>query len=1363
MNHSRNFDYCKPGLFLARGTIIPITVVSILTSNPCLAQITPDTTLGNQNSHVMTGVNIKGNQADLIEGGVQKGSNLYHSFLEFNVNNGQRVYFANPTGVDNILSRVTGTSPSNILGTLGVNGAANLFLLNPQGIIFGTNAQLDIQGSFLATTANSFVFPDGSKFSATNPQAPPLLTMSVPVGVQFGLQPTASITNQGHLVTGKDLTLNAGNLDLQGTLEAVGNLTLQAQDSLKVRDSASIPFIASAGGNLLAQGNQKVDIYALNHPNSGFFSGGNMVLKSQNTIGGDAHFWAGGNFRIENLNGGLGNLFSPDDPVIRATGDVSFDSYTGASLHILAGGSVNISGDVEINGKDSTDNSLIETVTLSDGTIIKIDGSETPTLDIRAGVDANYIGTPNFTPNLPSGLFYPQNPTITNTPTNANINIEGGIYNLSGAQSNSGKILITNQYHPNGLAGNITTGVISTYGDVAVDSRGDITTHGVIDTVINTDFIGQNIKAGSIWLLANQNILIQGGLLSDVKGSSNGNGGDIYLNSRNGNIDIKADIISQSPNNGIGGSVTIEALGNISVSNSNIKAISNNESKKYNSNITINSTKGSLDLNKSELNSTNKGSGYAGYIITNASDQVSILNESKIKSQGNNGFILVGINLIISTNNDGSRNFDLDPKKIYTPQNVIIDISQIDTSNNGLGSNKAGGIIINASDKISIINVSKISSQGNNGAIGIGINPIILTNNDVDYDTIYTPRNVLIDKKSEINTNGSDKAGSIQINATEQISILDGSKISSQGNDGYIEITAGSFFLKDNSQINTDNKDSGFAAGYISIQASDQVSILNGSEISSVGNYGWILIGGSSHQPKKIIVDNKSKINTNSLGDAGFIIINASDEISILNGSKISSTGNNGYINIFTNSLSLTNRAQINSSLTGIGNQVGTISIKANNIFLQGDLTLKDTDDKQTGIFTQIRKEGELRSSNGKGNITIKTNKLIMTDRARLSADSYGKGDAGDIKVEAQQIELKNQGGIVSLARDNVDNNSGNIEVKSRTVSITDDAFISVSNRGTGNAGNVTINATDSVLLERKGFIASSVRSGAKGKGGNININTNFLTVTDKGKIEAQNEGQGDGGKIAITTNNLLLRRQSKITATAGSKDNPGNGGGITIDAKDGFVVAVPSEDSDIIANAFGGKGGKIEINANRILGFQNQANLSSEQLEAIDKNGISDISASSDVGENGEVSLNTLSIDPTQGLVTLPTNLVDTSRLIAQGCGSNSNVAKGKSEFVITGRGGLPPSPDDTLKPGAILPEWVVNNTVSNSDSVNMPETNLKQLSSNTVDTLVEAVGMVRSANGEIVLTAQPTTSTGLQSGLSSQVCGVVQGSVKQ
>ncbi len=120
-----------------------------------------------------------------------------------------------------------------------------------------------------------------------------------------------TIQNSGNLTAGRDLTLAADNLELQGQLRSGGNLTLQAQDTLRIRDSVTAPFIASAGGKLLVQGDRSVDIFALNHPDSGLFSGGDMVLRSASTVGGDAHFWSRGNFRIEQLDGSLGNLYSP--------------------------------------------------------------------------------------------------------------------------------------------------------------------------------------------------------------------------------------------------------------------------------------------------------------------------------------------------------------------------------------------------------------------------------------------------------------------------------------------------------------------------------------------------------------------------------------------------------------------------------------------------------------------------------------------------------------------------------------------------------------------------------------------------------------------------------------------------------------------------------------------------------------------------------------------------------------------------------------------------------------------------------------------------------------------------------------------
>lgn len=161
-------------------------------------------------------------QIDLITGGSrpQNGSNLFHSFSEFNIPRTRSVFFDNPAGVRNIISRVTGNDPSNILGKLGVEegGNANLFLINPKGIIFGPEASLDLQGSFLASTASSLHFDNGTRFSATVPQSSPLLTVSVPIGLQFG-ETAADIHVQGSSLkvqSGETLGLVGGNVTLKG-------------------------------------------------------------------------------------------------------------------------------------------------------------------------------------------------------------------------------------------------------------------------------------------------------------------------------------------------------------------------------------------------------------------------------------------------------------------------------------------------------------------------------------------------------------------------------------------------------------------------------------------------------------------------------------------------------------------------------------------------------------------------------------------------------------------------------------------------------------------------------------------------------------------------------------------------------------------------------------------------------------------------------------------------------------------------------------------------------------------------------------------------------------------------------------------
>lgn len=205
------------------------------------AQIVPDATLSTPSSVP------EGCTACVIEGGTVRGSNLFHSFREFSVPSGGQARFNNPTSIQNIFSRVTGQTPSTIDGIVGANGSANLFLINSNGIRFGSNARLELGGSFLASTASRIQFQDGSEWS-TNPAQQPILTTSVPIGLGFLNPGTIKVEGAGH----RQLT-DAGTTDVFAGSVAGLNLIGQGQDPAGLRVAPN-QTLAIVGGDVEVEG-----------------------------------------------------------------------------------------------------------------------------------------------------------------------------------------------------------------------------------------------------------------------------------------------------------------------------------------------------------------------------------------------------------------------------------------------------------------------------------------------------------------------------------------------------------------------------------------------------------------------------------------------------------------------------------------------------------------------------------------------------------------------------------------------------------------------------------------------------------------------------------------------------------------------------------------------------------------------------------------------------------------------------------------------------------------------------------------------------------------------------------------------------
>jgi large exoprotein involved in heme utilization and adhesion len=589
------------------------------------------------------------------------------------------------------------------------------------------------------------------------------------------------------------------------------------------------------------------------------------------------------------------------------------------------------------------------------------------------------------------------------------------------------------------------------------------------------------------------------------------------------------------------------------------------------------------------------------------------------------------------------------------------------------------------------------------------------------------------------------QSGDITINATDKVSITNsGSFISNAvlsdaiGNAGSINITTGTLDLTEAGQIFIGVIGKG-NAGSINILA-DTVSFDGEGKDSNAFSSGLIgevqigaigAIGDINLTARLFSITNGAVIQSSLFGDGsiGKVNINIRDAVlidgvgpdtfssGIYNRVEQDSRGQVDSINLTAKSLTISNGGVITASTNGNGN-AGNVNIVSDRTILDGvgPLTtipvgipvgiLQDVGIfSSSGILSSLRKAGVGTG----GNITLATKDLSVINGAAIATNTFGQGQAGNIFINAETINLA---GIAPIGR--------GTQVSTLL------AANEIGSKGRG--GDIRVNTN---LLKISDRAAISAIANSEGNGGNVDVNASSILLNDNALISVSNFGQGSAGNISLRAQDIQLRRWSNINT-----DNQlGNGGNITINT--GILAAFPRENSNITANALAtGTGGNINITAQSIFGF-----LSGQRTDAI----ISSITASSQFGQQGQITFITPEVNPSSTLVQLSESIVDPNALISQ----NPCAKQGGSEFIISGTGGLPSSSNDALS----------SDTVRASLIEPAPSSNTNNTSANPiVDTqtfaskrgIVPAQGWIVDAKGELILVAD--SSTGLASDRTGQ-----------
>ena len=746
------------------------------------SQIIPDQTLGEESTIIRNIDQLK----KQIEGGTIRGSNLFHSLQEFNITENQSVYFTNPTGIENILTRITGNNASNILGKLGVEGAANLFLVNPNGIFFGPNASLDIRGSFIATTGDEIKLGENGLFSATNPQNSNLLSVA----------PSALFFNQIATQTGNIInqaTETGLQVPTRETLGLIGkNVVI---DGGKLTTEQGRVEIGSVGANSLIKLENTENNYVLNYLEVENFN--NIELKNNAVV--DVSGERSGEIQIQ----GKQIQIKEKSRILANT----LGTQPGGNISLTASESIEVNdslvnADVEIgatvNGANITTNSpgltlanggQIKTATFGEGQggSIEINAVDVEVTNSFISADSNNNNNDIARTTIGKGG------NLTINTQRLTLKNGGRLLAVTSGASQGGNIIVN--------AREIQASGISPDGSFAsgIDSRVQLGATGK----------GGNLTINTERLIQTDGAVIQAGVFSS------GQGGNITVNATeiqlSGNAitdNLFPELLPVFQNQAL--ELEVPTSGNAGSSPTSLLTTVFPEATGKGGNLTVNTQ--SLTLQDGGLISTGTfGSGNSGNLTVTA-------KEINLIGTNFNNQIPSGLFTTVffgATGNGG----DL---TINTENLRLINGAEIGAGTSGVG--QSGDVTINGTNNIAISEVSDFtgnssaitvssSGSGEAGSLFINAPSIQLNNGTLSAETAAGNQGNITIRASEINltnnseitTNATNSAtgGDISID-TKFIIAFDNSNISAnalEGKGGSIAIAAEGVFLDNSSQI----------------------------------------------------------------------------------------------------------------------------------------------------------------------------------------------------------------------------------------------------------------------------------------------------------------------------------------------------------------------------------------------------------------------------------------------------------------------------------------------------------------------------------------------------------------------------------